>query len=429
MNAPAIAIFPAAAFAAALTLATPAPGGTETVFNVMDYGCAMNLATDDTTCVQNAVNAASAAGGGTVFIPNGNIRLGQINLPNFISVRGSAAGATFVYATNATTNVFAASFPAAGYQVRISELWFRAFSQIAGGTSAQTGGFYVYFNNCDSCRVEHVNMDYAYNGIGIVGTNAVNDTLDHLVFGAAAWFPVLVSGGGDTKINDMLTRPGSSNSLTAIRIEQTGGIWISNVDFTGCGLCLWVTPANGQTAAWMFIDNAALGDSSTGPGVYLNPQTGGVIYGFSASNSWSSTNVNGGLVAACYPGGTIDGIFLHGFRAQNNGLEGMDFQCGQNIRVLGGVAAGNSNPGAVVGGTAGARSGIHFASGVSHFTVINVTCQANAGGPYQKYCVEVAPGASDYYTIKGVDGLNGTTTGATVSDGGTGTHKVVNENF
>lgn len=46
-------------------------GGTPDWFNVVSYGATGNGVTDDTTAIQATINAAAAAGGGTVFFPEG----------------------------------------------------------------------------------------------------------------------------------------------------------------------------------------------------------------------------------------------------------------------------------------------------------------------------------------------------------------------
>ena len=52
---------------------TPTPTGVPgRTYNVMDYGAKANGTTDDVAAVQTAVNACAAAGGGTVYMPDGN---------------------------------------------------------------------------------------------------------------------------------------------------------------------------------------------------------------------------------------------------------------------------------------------------------------------------------------------------------------------
>src|SRR5208337_4371492 len=57
----------------------------DTVFNVTNYGAIGDGAKDNTTNIQNTINAANAAGGGIVEIPAGTFLSGPITLTNSIN--------------------------------------------------------------------------------------------------------------------------------------------------------------------------------------------------------------------------------------------------------------------------------------------------------------------------------------------------------
>jgi len=54
-----------------VTVTIPGGGGASDLFNVVDYGATGDGTTDDTTAVQDAIDAAAAAGGGVVYFPSG----------------------------------------------------------------------------------------------------------------------------------------------------------------------------------------------------------------------------------------------------------------------------------------------------------------------------------------------------------------------
>ncbi|MDO8586846.1 MAG: glycosyl hydrolase family 28-related protein [Armatimonadota bacterium] len=59
------------------------------VFDVTEYGAAGNGTTDDTTAFQNALNAASAAGGGIVWVPVGNYKIAtHLDIPARVTLEG-----------------------------------------------------------------------------------------------------------------------------------------------------------------------------------------------------------------------------------------------------------------------------------------------------------------------------------------------------
>ena len=68
--------------------------GALAVENVTDYGAAGNGVADDTVSIQNAINAANAAGGGIVFIPAGTYLLTSSLVPRRgVTIRGVYPGA------------------------------------------------------------------------------------------------------------------------------------------------------------------------------------------------------------------------------------------------------------------------------------------------------------------------------------------------
>src|SRR5471032_3238571 len=59
----------------------------ESVFNVLDYGARNDGSTPATSAIRSAIQAAKAAGGGTVVIPAGNYNCGPIELVSNLVLR------------------------------------------------------------------------------------------------------------------------------------------------------------------------------------------------------------------------------------------------------------------------------------------------------------------------------------------------------
>jgi polygalacturonase len=73
--------------AAALLLAGLSPAAaTEAVFNVKDYGATGRKSDDARSSIQNAIYAAGAAGGGTVYLPPGEYTSGTLHLRSHVRV-------------------------------------------------------------------------------------------------------------------------------------------------------------------------------------------------------------------------------------------------------------------------------------------------------------------------------------------------------
>ncbi|APT30085.1 hypothetical protein MCBMB27_00794 [Methylobacterium phyllosphaerae] len=393
--------------------------------DVSCFGAKMDGKTDDTAAVQAAITAAAMSGaGGQVTIPGGSIRIGSVNLPSNIRLSGAGMNATAVFAATSTGDVFSASDPS-----NVSNVAIEALAVYGAGGRRQTGGHYVLFRNCTNCRVSDFLFSGAFVGAEVTGPNTVNVALERGRSDGAVLYHFAVSGGSDTFLRGLVTTAGGGDQAKCgVRLTQSGGTWISDSDITASGHGTCVQPGSNQSVKWTFVSNTALGDSGSGYGLFLAPTGTGAIYGFSASNAWTSANKKAGIATQCEDGGVIEALTLNAHRAVANTLDGMIFTCGNGIRIIAPTVVDNSNPDG--GGVAGRNSGIAFGPGISHFTVAGGEFRALFGSkPFQAHAVRVMPGASDYYTIQGVDGVGGTTTGVTIQDGGTGAHKTVANNW
>lgn len=70
----------------------------QAVYNVMDYGADKTGVSDSTTAIQNAINAASSANGGIIYLPPGNYLLNSsaLTVKNNTIIRGSGKNATIL---------------------------------------------------------------------------------------------------------------------------------------------------------------------------------------------------------------------------------------------------------------------------------------------------------------------------------------------
>lgn len=78
----------------------PARGISDTFFNVKRYGAAGDGVKDDTVAIQSAINVASAAGGGTVYLPSGTYIAGMLQLKSSVLVVGAGKNLTIVRLPN-----------------------------------------------------------------------------------------------------------------------------------------------------------------------------------------------------------------------------------------------------------------------------------------------------------------------------------------
>jgi hypothetical protein len=148
------------------TAAAPTLKNIARVYNVTDYGALGDGSTDDASAIQNAVNAAHSAGGGTVHFPYSSsayIIGTAITLYSFITIQGSGRGQSVVKMKNsANIDMFIAS-TAGGYDsITIEHL--TVDGNAANQTGAGSHNSLIYITGSDTLlRNIRVQNNYVLN--------------------------------------------------------------------------------------------------------------------------------------------------------------------------------------------------------------------------------------------------------------------------
>lgn len=372
------------------------------------FGAMGNGSNDDTTAIQNAIDAAN----GTVFFPagaykvssslsiaaNGIWLVGESKITSQINPSGSFNVFNFTNANGAGLRSMAVSY----------------------GT-APSAGVVVNVNTCGDLAVEDIYFYRPFIGIQVMGI-AAPFTLQNFNISNPMTAGVVINqptpgtnNGGGVVINSGTMSAESGTSANGIVLQGGDTFTLSNINIYLLNTGVILAPASGNAVQWVLANNV-LCDTCVNNGWLFTTASGGVLKGIELNNCWGSSN---GGVGFQIQGG--DGIDLVGCRAFNNQLQGFSLSIGENIHLSSCVGAGN--------GTAAANSqGASVNAGISNFSIVGCTFGPVSGmANTQNYGIYVSPGASNNYLITN-NWLHGNVVSG-LSDGGTGTNKVVSCNL
>jgi len=257
------------------------PSGT---YNITSYGASTSSA-NNATAIQNAINAAEAAGGGTVQIPSGTFLSGPITLNNKINLN-LASGATlkmFAYGTWSGSTPFI-------YGKNLSNIEISGSGTIDGQGSAW---WTAYNSNNSLARPIMVRIE-GCTEVEITGVKLQNAPTAHVSF-AYACNQVTVSGV-------TISSPSSSPNTDGFDTEG------SNYLFSNCNI------ACGD-------DNIAIGASHNASSYYtITGCTFGVGHGCSIG-SYTTYGVDHITVTSCPFNGTTSGIRMKAERGRGGTVQ------------------------------------------------------------------------------------------------------------
>lgn len=240
------------------------------VFNVKAYGATGTGTTDDTGSVQNAINAMTAAGGGTLFFPAGSYLTTTgwtVPVGNGIKIIGSGNASRIVTGQDvALFNIGTTGYPPGDNGVTVQDLQFNCT------LSSPSNGSAVTLNSVSDFRLLNLSIFGTAYGIRCLGANFGRSilidgcTIDAGVTGIYAQNGVVVSNcqqvEGDTYGMVMDGCPGTTHIVSCSFYGTVALAMLNNQGSTGSYNALWAhdlecnfetgtVPAQGQGSMYL----------------------------------------------------------------------------------------------------------------------------------------------------------------------------------
>lgn len=381
--------------------------------NVMDYGAKGDGATNDSTAIQNAINAAGAMGvsgrGVDVFFPAGVYALGTatpITVPfNNVMLIGEGWQSTILYYTAGTTgNVLEIGngTTKSGCGIQNMSVW---------KSAAATAGDNIKINAMNDCLIRDVVVNNYFRGIAIDSAAApsLKVWIDHVEINngtatTGVGIQVTNGAGGDTYITDcVMSNNPASRPAAGIQITQTGHTSILRCNVTSFVKGLHVNPAAAATDVnYLFIDHS-LFDSCGTHGAHFNAtlNAGARIRSVICVNSWFAGSATAGGVGVQITGSTgiVDGVSFIACRFLNNQQHGVLIDSSatiNNVSLTDCTSTGNGQQ------TINTYDGVSIGANTSNISIVNCGLgQQGTATNQQRYAVNIAAGTSANIQIFG----------------------------
>ncbi|MEW1843387.1 glycosyl hydrolase family 28 protein [Nonomuraea angiospora] len=191
-------------------------------FNVRDYGATGNGSTNDDDAIDRAINAASAAPGGTVVLPSGRYRARTIHLKSNVTIRIDS-GATLLAASSGMDA--AESNPNDDYQdyghshFHNSLMWGSGITDFhLTGTGTIDGDGNLITGNPSSGQADKA----------LTLTECSNVSLEGVTFRRGGHFAALINGCHDVTIDNLKTINSSSGVRDGINLINSWNVTVTN---------------------------------------------------------------------------------------------------------------------------------------------------------------------------------------------------------
>ena len=369
--------------------------------------------TNDTAAIQAAINAVSAAGGGTVLVPAGNYRLnsGLTYNGNNLTIEGEGPRATRFTSTFATGDIIRIGNGTANPD----NVTLTGFAM--SSTVARTSGAAIVLQNTFNCAVRDFRLDAnMFDGVLVEGgPNQFQNYISDFVIDSGSNGILL---GNAALVQGIYITSGLIANCTGAGIfaRNVSGWYIDHLDIIRCKDGITTFPAAGQQTNAAFLADITA-DTSTEYG-FLFLSNGGFCGDLNLVGCWAATCGEDGVFIN-EGAGNVSGILLSACRFINNGKAGFRAVTGDHITLENCHSFSNSTDGL------NTADGIAFGNGMGNFSVIGGSSCNTAGlfpGGNQRAGISIGTGC-DNFAIIGVDVQNNATAG--IIDSSTGLNKTI----
>ena len=388
--------------------------------NVKDFGAVGNGSTDDTSAIQQTIDALPASGG-CVFIPPGTY---AVSAPLTLSEGAELCGA-------GSGSILRVTSAALGIDVirigdGVSTLSFGAVRHLKITSDGQkTAGSAIALNQAYRVWLEALSLEFQYRGVYIQNSTAIwlknsdiRDTKEN-----AITIESDLGQGFEWYIDSVLCdNPTVSNIGTGLLWDGGESLHISHSNFQRFTNGFVVNTTAGRESRFAFIEGMIC-DFASDNNMRITNTGSGATVGLTFTNCWSGTATNYGVLIDRPGGGLVQGVRWVGGKVFHNGLAGFRLAGGQDVHISDCDIIANSQT------NSAARHGVEVGSNVNEFSVNG--CRIGGGfqqGNTQGYAIHIDPGTSDYYIITNND-CHGNNNTPKIDDNGTGVNKVVANNL
>jgi hypothetical protein len=297
-------------------------------FNVKDYGAVGNGVADDKTPIQNALAAATAAGGGTVFFPHGtylvNSGTGFSTSASGVTLQGEGSNATQISigASYTGTSLFTWTGNYGGVRDMsiIGSNTTTTSNPASHGVTVSGGQTFKVINST------FLNINgYAIRAIGTAATTLHGGQIDNVKIQSCAGGVFILSDSTNTAANFMISNlftrflgvnSGTNANLDGIHIEDSWDVMMQNV-------MPWMNATTGGTGAALRVKGNCAATFIQNLDA-LGPQTGAanVVIESGPNGDPQNVQIAGGVIQQGLTGISITGssnqIRVRNMRILNN---------------------------------------------------------------------------------------------------------------